>query len=62
MRIDFVWDEKLRHFGPAVAALGQADLLLAKRFVLKFEADQFRLLMDGLMLISGAAMLWAAVH
>jgi len=34
---------------------------LAKRFVLKFQPDQFRLLMDGLMLISGSAMLWAAV-
>jgi len=33
---------------------------VAKRFVLKLEPEQFRLLMEGLMLISGAAMLWAA--
>jgi hypothetical protein len=28
--------------------------------VLKMEAEQFRLLMDGLMLASGLALLWAA--
>jgi len=33
---------------------------IAKRFVLKIEPQQFRLLMEGLMLISGVAMLWAA--
>jgi uncharacterized membrane protein YfcA len=35
---------------------------VAKRFVLKFEPGQFRLLMDALMLLSGATMLWAAAH
>ena len=33
---------------------------LAKRFVLRLEPQQFRLLMEGLMLVSGVAMLWAA--
>lgn len=35
---------------------------LAKRFVLKLEADRFRLLMDGLMLASGAVMLFTAIN
>jgi len=34
---------------------------LAKRFVLKLPAERFRLLMDGMMVLSGAAMLWAAL-
>lgn len=34
---------------------------IARRFVLKLEAEQFRLLMDGLMLVSGVVLLWAAV-
>lgn len=34
--------------------------LVAKRFVLRLEANQFRLLIEGLMLASGAAMLWTA--
>ena len=33
---------------------------LSKRFVLKLSADRFQLLMDGLMLVSGSVMLWAA--
>jgi uncharacterized membrane protein YfcA len=37
-----------------------AGAFLAKRFVLKLEPGQFRLLMEGLMLVSGAAMLWTA--
>ena len=37
-----------------------AGTFVAKRFVLKLEPQQFRLLMEGLMLLSGAAMLWAA--
>jgi uncharacterized membrane protein YfcA len=36
--------------------------LIAKRFVLKLEPAQFRLLMDALMLVSGAAMLWSATR
>ncbi|HYB42119.1 MAG TPA: sulfite exporter TauE/SafE family protein [Candidatus Methylomirabilis sp.] len=34
--------------------------LIARRFVLRMDAQRFRLLMDGLMLVSGATMLWAA--
>ena len=34
--------------------------LVAKRFVLKIPPERFRMLMDGLMLIAGATMLWAA--
>jgi uncharacterized membrane protein YfcA len=33
---------------------------IAKRFVLRLHPDRFRLLMDGLMLVSGLTMLWAA--
>jgi uncharacterized membrane protein YfcA len=34
---------------------------LSKRFVVKLSADRFQLLMDGLMLVSGGTMLWAAI-
>jgi uncharacterized protein len=34
--------------------------LLAKRVVVKLPAERFRLAMDGLLLVSGATMLWAA--
>ena len=34
---------------------------IAKRFVLKLDADMFRLVMDGIMLLAGVAMLWNAV-
>jgi len=34
----------------------------ARRFVLKFGPEQFRALMDALMLTSGVAMLWAALR
>lgn len=37
-----------------------AGAFLAKRFVLKLDAERFRLLMDALMLASGLTMLWAA--
>jgi uncharacterized protein len=37
-----------------------AGSFIAKRFVLKLDANRFRFLMDALMLISGATMLWAA--
>lgn len=37
-----------------------AGAYLAKRFVLKLEPEQFRLLMEGLMLVSGVVMLWSA--
>jgi len=38
-----------------------AGAFLAKRFVLKLDPDRFRLLMEGLMLVCGLAMLWSAL-
>jgi uncharacterized membrane protein YfcA len=38
-----------------------AGSFLAKRFVLRLEAERFRLLMDGLLLLSGISMLVAAL-
>ena len=38
-----------------------AGSFLAKRFVLKMDAERFRFLMDGLLLMSGLTMLWAAL-
>ena len=37
-----------------------AGAWIAKRFVLRLHPDRFRLLMDALMLLSGATMLWTA--
>jgi uncharacterized membrane protein YfcA len=37
-----------------------AGSFIAKRFVLRLDQERFRLLMDGLMLVSGIAMLWTA--
>jgi len=37
-----------------------AGSFIAKRFVLQMDAARFRLLMDGLMLLSGLSLLWAA--
>ena len=38
-----------------------AGSFLAKRFVLKMDAERFRFLMDGLLVMSGVTMLWAAL-
>jgi len=38
-----------------------AGSFIAKRFVLSMDAAKFRLLMDGLLLLSGLTMLWAAL-
>jgi len=35
---------------------------IAKRFVLRLEADVFRLVMDGIMLAAGVSMLWNAAQ
>jgi len=37
------------------------DAFIAKRYVRQLDAERFRLLMDGLLLVAGATMLWAAV-
>jgi len=46
--------------GLIIGSTLMAGAFSAKRFVLKMEAGQFRLLMDGLMLLSGASLLVAA--
>jgi uncharacterized protein len=35
---------------------------IAKRFVLRLNADMFRLVMDGIMLAAGLSMLWNATQ
>jgi len=39
-----------------------AGAFIAKRFVLRMEPQLFRLIMDGLMIVSGLSMLWNAAH
>jgi uncharacterized membrane protein YfcA len=38
-----------------------AGAFIAKRYVKRIDADRFRLLMDGLLLVAGSTMLWAAI-
>jgi uncharacterized membrane protein YfcA len=47
--------------GLIIGASLMAGSFLAKRFVLKLDPGHFRLLMDGLLLLSGLSMLWAAL-
>jgi uncharacterized protein len=47
--------------GLIIGSTLMAGAFIAKRFVLKLEPHSFRLLMDGLMLLSGLALLWAAL-
>ena len=37
-----------------------AGTLMAKRLVMKLDPQSFRYMLDGLMLVSGLAMLWNA--
>lgn len=46
--------------GIIVGSTLMAGAYIAKRFVLKMAPGQFRLLMDGLLLVSGLALLWTA--
>ena len=39
-----------------------AGAFIAKRLVLKLDGEKFRLLMDGLLWVSGVTMLWAALR
>ncbi len=48
--------------GLVTGATLMAGAFLAKRFVLRFEPEQFRLLMEGLMLASGLVMLGASLY
>ena len=52
------WDIALK--GLVVGSTLMAGAFIAKRFVLKMDAPRFRLLMDGLMLLSGLSLLFAA--
>ena len=53
------WDAIVQGF--IIGSSLMAGSFLAKRFVLKMEAERFRLLMDGLLVLSGVTMLWAAL-
>jgi len=46
--------------GLIVGSTLMAGAFIARRFVLKMDASRFRLLMDGLLLLSGASLLFAA--
>ena len=53
------WDAMVQ--GLIIGSSLMAGSFLAKRFVLKMEAERFRHLMDGLLVLSGVTMLWAAL-
>jgi len=53
------WDIAAK--GLIIGSTLMAGAFIAKRFVLKMDADRFRLLMDVLMLLSGATLLSAAL-
>lgn len=38
-----------------------AGAFIAKRFVLRLKPESFRLIMDGIMLAAGTALLWSAM-
>jgi len=46
--------------GLIVGSSLMAGAVIARRFVLRLEPDRFRVLMDGLLLVSGLTMLWTA--
>jgi uncharacterized protein len=46
--------------GLIVGSSLMAGVVVARRFVLGLESERFRLLMDGLLLVSGLTMLWTA--
>jgi uncharacterized protein len=52
------WDTFVK--GLAAGGSLMAGTFLSKRFVVKLDAEQFRYMLDGLMLLSGLAMLWNA--
>jgi uncharacterized membrane protein YfcA len=52
------WDTVVR--GLIAGGALMAGTFLSKRFVMKLDAETFRYMLDGLMLISGLAMLWNA--
>jgi uncharacterized membrane protein YfcA len=46
--------------GLTIGASLMGGAFIAKRLVLRLDATRFQLLMDGLLLVAGATMLWAA--
>lgn len=48
--------------GLTIGASLMAGAFIAKRLVLRLDAARFQLLMDGLLLVAGATMLWAALR
>jgi hypothetical protein len=49
-------------YGLTIGSSLVAVVFIAKRLVLKLDGEKFRLLMDRLLLVEGATMLWAAVR
>jgi uncharacterized membrane protein YfcA len=52
------WDTFVR--GLITGGSLMAGTFLSKRFVMKFDAESFRYMLDGLMLVSALAMLYNA--
>lgn len=52
------WDAVAK--GLIIGSTITAGSFIAKRFVLKLDAQKFRLLIEGLLLVAGLTMLWAA--
>ena len=48
--------------GLIVGASLMAGAFLAKPFVRRLDAEDFRWMMDGIMLVSGITLLWTAIH
>ena len=63
--IDFImgpdalpWDAVVK--GLMIGSTIMVGSVLARRFVLKLDAQRFRLMIEGLLLVAGGTMLWAA--
>ncbi len=54
------WDTFIK--GLITGSSLMAGAFIAKRFVLRMEPGVFRVVMDGLMIVSGLSMLWNAAH
>ncbi len=52
------WDAVVK--GLVIGSTLMAGSFLAKRLVIRLDAERFRLLMDGLLLVAGLTMLWTA--
>ncbi len=52
------WDAVVK--GLIIGSTITVGSFIARRFVLKLDADKFRLLIEGLLLVAGLTMLWAA--